>query len=168
MLVLHQTADNEWSFNLFDLEVHVKGQEEKDYVEKHYDVIKEYFERMLKTNEDHITEHVNKFHADIQLPGHKTARFSFDRVAMKRQDRLRPEILVYVLSVTDFTFLFITSKLVGNYKKNLIELSINTGVNGGAIGVDNLLYLSDKLKGNDIGYNDFFNLMQNDEITIAV
>lgn len=71
-------------------------------------------------------------------------------------------------SVTNFTFLFITSKLVGNYKKNLTELSINTGVNGGAIGVDNLLYLSDKLKGNDIDYNDFFNLMQNDEITIAV
>lgn len=110
MLVLHQTADNEWSFNLFDLEVHVKGQEEKDYVEKHYDVIKEYFERMLKTNEDHITEHVNKFHADIQLPGHKTARFSFDRVAMKRQDRLRPEILVYVFhgnsgnKLSDITF----------------------------------------------------------------
>lgn len=70
--------------------------------------------------------------------------------------------------VTNFTFLFITSKLVGNYKKNLTELSINTGVNGGAIGVDNLLYLSDKLKGNNINYNDFFDLMQNDEITIAI
>ena len=42
-----------------------------------------------------------------------------------------------------------------------MELSINTGVNGGAIGVDNLLYLSDKLKGNDIGYNDFFPITPN-------
>ena len=70
--------------------------------------------------------------------------------------------------VTDFTFLFITSKLVGNYKKNLTELAINTGVNGGAIGVDNLLYLSDKLKSNDISYSEFFDLMQNDEIKIAI
>ena len=70
--------------------------------------------------------------------------------------------------VTDFTFLFITSKLVGNYKKNLEELSANSGIKGGALGVDNLLYLSEKLKNNDITYESFFDLMQNDEITIAV
>lgn len=70
--------------------------------------------------------------------------------------------------VTNFTFLFITSKLVGNYKKNLEELSANSGIKGGAISVDNLLYLSDKLKNNDISYDSFFDMMQNDEITVAV
>lgn len=70
--------------------------------------------------------------------------------------------------VTDFTFLFITSKLVGNYRKNLQELSANSGIKGGAIGIDNLLYLSDKLKNHDISYEAFFDLMQNDEITVAI
>lgn len=70
--------------------------------------------------------------------------------------------------VENFTFLFITSKLVGEYKKNLEELSANSGIKGGAIGVDNLLYLSDKLKNNDISYESFFDLMQNDAITVAL
>lgn len=70
--------------------------------------------------------------------------------------------------VTDFTFLFITSKLVGNYRKNLQELSANSGIKGGAIGIDNLLYLSDKLKNHDISYEAFFDMMQNDEITVAI
>ena len=71
-------------------------------------------------------------------------------------------------AVTNFTFLFITSKLVGDFKHNLQELSMNSGIKGGAIGVDNLLYLADKLKNNDIKYPDFFDLMQNDEIVVAI
>lgn len=69
--------------------------------------------------------------------------------------------------VSNFTFLFITSKLVGNYKKNLEELSANSGINGGAIGIDSLLYLSDKIKSNSMSYDSFFALMKNDEIVIT-
>ena len=70
-------------------------------------------------------------------------------------------------SVTQFSFLFITSKLVGDYSNNLHELSANSGINGGAIGVDNLLYLSDKLKNNEISYDSFFDLFQNEEIVVS-
>jgi hypothetical protein len=71
------------------------------------------------------------------------------------------------INVTDFTFLFITSFLTGNFRSNLEEISMLTGVNGGAIGVKNLLYLSDKLKGNEITYEDFFTYFNNDEIVVS-
>lgn len=66
--------------------------------------------------------------------------------------------------VKNFYFLFISSKIIGNFKNNLNELSSNTGIKGAAISVDNLLYLSDKLKGNELKYSEFFDLINNDEI----
>lgn len=70
-------------------------------------------------------------------------------------------------SVKDFSFLFITSKLVGDFKRNLNELSLNTGIKGSAIGVESLLYLADKIKNKELLYEDFFNLMNNNEIVIT-
>ena len=69
-------------------------------------------------------------------------------------------------SVTDFTFLFITSRLVRDFRHNLQELSMNSTTKGGAIGAEHLLYLADKLKNGEITYPAFFDLMQNDEIVI--
>lgn len=68
--------------------------------------------------------------------------------------------------INDFFFLFITSKLIGAFKKNINELALNTGVKGGAIGVENLLYLAEKLKAKEISYDGFFDLLNNDEIII--
>ncbi len=60
-------------------------------------------------------------------------------------------------------FLFITSFLKGGFKNNLEEISkSNNGIKGGAIGVQSLLYLADK-----ISYYDFFDYMNNDEITVS-
>lgn len=67
-------------------------------------------------------------------------------------------------NVTKFTFLFVTSFLKGNFKNNLTEISNNTGVNGAAIGVENLLYLAEALKCESRSYRDFFSLFNNDEI----
>ena len=68
-------------------------------------------------------------------------------------------------SVDTFTFLFITSFLKGNYKAQLEYISKSqSDIPGGAIAVDNLLYLSEKLKSGDISYNVFFTLFSNNEI----
>lgn len=66
--------------------------------------------------------------------------------------------------VTKFTFLFVTSFLKGSFKNNLTEVSNNTGINGAAIAVDNLLYLAESLKSGARSYRDFFTLFNNDEI----
>ena len=70
-------------------------------------------------------------------------------------------------NVTEFTFLFVTSFLKGNFKNNLTEISNNTSLNGAAIGVDNLLYLAESLKDGTRSYGDFFDLFNNDEIRIT-
>lgn len=70
-------------------------------------------------------------------------------------------------SVTDFSFLFVTSFLKGKFEDNLEEISQLTHTNGAAIGVDNLLYLAESLKSKQIPYSTFFNLFQNKEITIV-
>lgn len=69
--------------------------------------------------------------------------------------------------ITEFTFLFVTSFLKGNFKNNLNEISNNTSINGAAIGVDNLLYLAESLKDGTRSYSDFFTLFNNDEIRIT-
>ena len=62
-------------------------------------------------------------------------------------------------------FLFITSYLKGNYSKNLQGISdLTNGVMGGAIGVKDLLYTADRLKAEQLSYNEFFDLFQNDAI----
>lgn len=68
--------------------------------------------------------------------------------------------------VREFYFLFVTSYLKGNFKTNIQYLSTMRGIKGGAIGVDNLLYLAESLKSGEMDYNDFFIKFNNDEIKI--
>lgn len=64
-------------------------------------------------------------------------------------------------SVTDFKFLFITSFLKGHYENSLVSIYTNTGVMGGAISVDNLLYIAEKIKDGSMEKQEFFDKMQN-------
>ena len=68
------------------------------------------------------------------------------------------------LAVSNYTFLFITSFLKGNFRNNLEEISALTGLKGGAIGVESLLYLAEDIKSLKIKKSDFFSMMNNDEI----
>lgn len=70
--------------------------------------------------------------------------------------------------VVDFTFLFITSFLKGNFKNNLEYISKMRRIKGGAIGVDNLLYLAESIKSGKTSYDDFFKMFNNNEIEIAL
>lgn len=67
-------------------------------------------------------------------------------------------------NITSFSYLFVTSFLRGRFEDNLSELSKITHVNGGAIGVDNLLYLAEDLKTGVLSYEDFYAKMQNCEL----
>ena len=71
------------------------------------------------------------------------------------------------IDVDTFTFLFITSFLKGNYKSQLEYISRSqSGIFGAAMSVDNLLYLAEKIKSEEISKNDFFQLFCNDEIVV--
>ncbi|WP_288313983.1 restriction endonuclease FokI C-terminal domain-containing protein [uncultured Eubacterium sp.] len=68
-------------------------------------------------------------------------------------------------NVTDFTYLFITSYLKGKFTDNLQSIHANTGVNGGAIAVNNLLYLAEDMKSGKMPYENFFSMMKNCELS---
>ena len=63
-----------------------------------------------------------------------------------------------------FNYLFISSKFISGFKKNLQYIADRTGVNDGAINVENLLCFAEMLKSGKLEYNDFFNQYNNDEI----
>ena len=66
--------------------------------------------------------------------------------------------------VEDFNYLFVSSFFKGNFKNNLKHIANRTGVNGGAINVENLLYFAEELKAGRISYIDSFKIYNNDEI----
>lgn len=71
------------------------------------------------------------------------------------------------VKVDSFTFLFITSFLKGNFKSQLEYISKSQeNIKGGAISVDSLLYLAEKIKSGVMQNEEFFDLFCNDEITI--
>ena len=68
--------------------------------------------------------------------------------------------------VKDFYFLFVSSIFTGGFTNRLENISIKTGINGGAINSQNLLYLSEKLKCGELSYDDSFKFFGNKEIMI--
>lgn len=75
---------------------------------------------------------------------------------------------MFETGVTDFTFLFVTSYVKGNYKKSLEYIATMKGVPGAAISVEHLLYLAEKIKSGKMSYEKFFELFVNDEIVISL
>ena len=72
-------------------------------------------------------------------------------------------------NVKDFTFLFITSYLKGEYKKQLEYISkANNGIMGAAIGIENLLYISEGIKSSKVTLVDFYSRFKNNEITFEI
>lgn len=69
--------------------------------------------------------------------------------------------------VKDFNYLFVSSFFKGNFKNNLNHIANRTGVNGGAIDVENLLYLAEELKSGRLSYIDSFKMYDNDEIYVG-
>lgn len=71
------------------------------------------------------------------------------------------------IKVHTFYFLFITSFLKGNFKSQLDYISKSqSDIQGGAVSVDNLLYIAEKLKSGVIRYEDFFKLFANEDIIV--
>lgn len=70
-------------------------------------------------------------------------------------------------NVDTFFFLFITSFLKGNFVNQLEYISKSqSNIMGGAISVDNLLYIAENLKSGSMQYNEFFLKFRNCEITV--
>lgn len=70
--------------------------------------------------------------------------------------------------VCNLSYLFVTSFLKVGFRKNLVSLYARRGVKGGAIGVDNLLYLAEKIKRGDLEEIDVPSLFNNDEVVISL
>lgn len=68
--------------------------------------------------------------------------------------------------VKNFNYLFVSSFFKGNFKNNLKHIFNRTGINGGAINVENLLYFAEELKSGRLPYLKSFNLFYNDEINV--
>ena len=66
--------------------------------------------------------------------------------------------------VTDFSFLFVTSFLKGRFADNIKSIHSMTGNNGGAIAVANLMYIAEDIKAGRKTKDDFFAMMNNDEL----
>ena len=68
-------------------------------------------------------------------------------------------------SISNFTFLFITSFLKGRFTEQLDYISrTHENIKGAAINVQNLLYLAEAIKTSQLSYHDFFELFNNREI----
>lgn len=67
-------------------------------------------------------------------------------------------------NVTNYTFLFITSFLKGKFDTNLRSINAMTGINGGAVAIDNLLYIAEDIKAGKRTKEDFFAMMNNCEL----
>lgn len=70
--------------------------------------------------------------------------------------------------VMKFNYLFISSSFIGGFKKNLQHIADRTGINGGAIDVENLLYFAEELKSGRLSYKDSFSKYINDEIKMSL
>lgn len=66
--------------------------------------------------------------------------------------------------VTEFYYLFVTSYLTGNFQSNLEELSFLGHTCGGAVGIEDFLYLADDIMTGTMDPEAFFGLFQNNEI----
>lgn len=70
--------------------------------------------------------------------------------------------------VKKFTFLFVSSFFKGRLTDQLAYISkTQSNIQGGALNVENLLYLAEVLKTGKLSYADFFDLFTNEEIKIA-
>lgn len=72
-------------------------------------------------------------------------------------------------SISNFTFLFVTSFLKGRFTEQLDYISqTHENIKGAAINVQNLLYLAEALKTSQLSYHGFFELFSNREICISI
>lgn len=69
--------------------------------------------------------------------------------------------------ITRFTFLFIISYLKGEYVKQLEYISAsNSGIKGAAVGIENLLYISENIKSGKYSRDDFYKSFNNKELAL--
>ena len=76
---------------------------------------------------------------------------------------------VFLPTVTDFNFSFVSGAFVGNYRSNIQHIKNRTQVDGAAIDSANLLLLADAIKSGDISYYEALDKFRiNDLISIQV
>lgn len=104
-----------------------------------------------RNNEDEMSRYIEQ--AQMQIPGQPSNEWW--RVFSDN-------------AVTAYNYLFVTSFLKGDFKTNLTSLSARRRIQGGAIGVDNLLYLAESIRRDDMEESDVPALFTNDEIRISL
>lgn len=77
--------------------------------------------------------------------------------------------LEFPINVNVFNYLFISSYFKGNFKDRLKEIYASSKISGAVINIENLLYLAEQIKRNNVLYEDSFYLFNtNDEIIIKI
>lgn len=100
-------------------------------------------------NEDEMSRYIGQ--AQARIPGQPSNEW---------WQLLSADMILY--------YLFVTSFLKGNYKKNLDSLKTLRKVDGGAISVDNLLYMAEKIRRGNLLEENIPTLFQNGEIIITI
>ena len=71
--------------------------------------------------------------------------------------------------VSHFNYAFISSFFTGQFLPRLQEIKNRTGINGAVLDIENLLYVAEALKCEELSYHDFFKLFeQNDNIVFRL
>lgn len=71
--------------------------------------------------------------------------------------------------VSHFNYAFISSFFTGQFLPRLQEIKNRTGINGAVLDIENLLYVAEALKREELSYHDFFKLFeQNDNIVFRL
>ena len=71
--------------------------------------------------------------------------------------------------VVHFNYVFISSIFKGRFKDRLDEIYASTGIKGGVLNSENLLYMAEQLKSGKLDYDNSFALFDCcDEVAIAL
>jgi len=71
---------------------------------------------------------------------------------------------IFPNEISDYKFLFVSGYFKGNFESQLERISMNTGINGGALSIENLLLGAEYIKRGIISLNDFKDSFLNKEI----
>lgn len=72
-------------------------------------------------------------------------------------------------SVSEFSYLFVSSEFRGHYKDNIKYIKERTGCDGSVISAKNLLLFAENVHSGKISYNESFDILRtNDETVITI
>lgn len=92
---LVKSSNDEWMFATRSFVVHVKGEPERAWIEKHYDIIKENIIRCRTLLEYELTYKVQQCYIKVRICNQQMLTVYYDRCILD-DDQIKPQIYMYV------------------------------------------------------------------------